>query len=75
MARSLPDRVGRSVPVDVATLRTTNDTSPKDMLAALFPFGDVLLLGVLIRFFIARGLRNAAFWQISASLCSKRSGT
>lgn len=36
--------------------------------ASLLPFGDVLLLSVLIRFFTSRGLRNAAFWQISASL-------
>ncbi|WP_430782103.1 diguanylate cyclase domain-containing protein [Actinoplanes sp. G11-F43] len=39
-----------------------------DVYAALFPFGDVLLLGVLIRFFTSMGQRNAAFWQISASL-------
>jgi diguanylate cyclase (GGDEF)-like protein len=37
-------------------------------LAALFPFGDVLLISVLVRFFTSRGLRNAAFWQISVSL-------
>ena len=41
---------------------------PGSMFALLFPFGDVLLLGVLIRFFTSRGLRNAAIWQISASL-------
>ncbi len=41
---------------------------PGDVFAVLFPFGDVLLLGVLIRFFTFQGLRNAAFWQISASL-------
>ncbi|WP_250036334.1 GGDEF domain-containing protein [Paractinoplanes maris] len=41
---------------------------PGDALSALFPFGDVLLLGVLIRFFTSRGLRNTAFWQICVSL-------
>ncbi|SDS36646.1 diguanylate cyclase domain-containing protein [Actinoplanes derwentensis] len=39
-----------------------------DVYAALFPFGDVLLLGVLIRFFTAVGQRNAAFWQLSISI-------
>ncbi|GAA1646071.1 GGDEF domain-containing protein [Actinoplanes couchii] len=39
-----------------------------DVYAALFPFGDVLLLGVLIRFFTSIGQRNAAFWQLSVSI-------
>ncbi|HWS34238.1 MAG TPA: diguanylate cyclase [Actinoplanes sp.] len=39
-----------------------------DVYAALFPFGDVLLLGVLIRFFTSLGQRNAAFWQLSISI-------
>jgi diguanylate cyclase (GGDEF)-like protein len=44
------------------------DALPGDVFTAFFPFGDVLLLGVLIRFFTSQGLRNAAFWQISVSL-------
>lgn len=39
-----------------------------DVYAALFPFGDVLLLGVLIRFFTSVGQRNAAFWQLSIAI-------
>ncbi|GLY03938.1 GGDEF domain-containing protein [Actinoplanes sp. NBRC 101535] len=52
----------------ITPLMRVQNRLPGDVLTALFPFGDVLLLGVLIRFFTARGLRNAAFWQISASL-------
>ncbi|MCY1136925.1 GGDEF domain-containing protein [Actinoplanes sp. Pm04-4] len=52
----------------ITPLLRLNDSLPGDALSALFPFGDVLLLGVLIRFFTSKGLRNASFWQISASL-------
>jgi diguanylate cyclase (GGDEF)-like protein len=52
----------------ITPLMRIQDRLPGDLFAALFPFGDVLLLGVLIRFFTLRGLRNAAFWQISVSL-------
>ncbi|MBL7257616.1 GGDEF domain-containing protein [Paractinoplanes lichenicola] len=48
-------------------LRVSTDL-PGGPLVALFPLGDVLLLSVLVRFFTSRGLRNAAFWQISVSL-------
>ena len=52
----------------ITPLMRRNGALPGDTFAVLFPFGDVLLLGVLIRFFTARGLRNLAFWQISVSL-------
>ncbi|GAA0584763.1 hypothetical protein GCM10010172_82190 [Paractinoplanes ferrugineus] len=52
----------------VITPLTRSHTPLGQGLASLFPFGDVLLWSVLIRFFTSRGLRNAAFWQISASL-------
>ncbi|MCO8275152.1 GGDEF domain-containing protein [Actinoplanes sp. TRM 88003] len=52
----------------ITPLLRLDDLLPGDAFTALFPFGDVLLLGVLIRFFTLRGLRNAAFWQISVSL-------
>ncbi|MBB2948890.1 diguanylate cyclase (GGDEF)-like protein [Actinoplanes lutulentus] len=52
----------------ITPLMRLDDSLPGDVLSALFPFGDVLLLGVLIRFFTSRGQRNAAFWQMSASV-------
>ncbi|MBU2665049.1 GGDEF domain-containing protein [Actinoplanes bogorensis] len=52
----------------ITPLLRVRSALPGDMFVALFPFGDVLLLSVLVRFFTSRGLRNAAFWQISASL-------
>ncbi|GAA2635205.1 GGDEF domain-containing protein [Paractinoplanes durhamensis] len=52
----------------ITPLMRVRTALPGEVFAVLFPFGDVLLLGVLIRFFISRGMRNAAFWQISASL-------
>ncbi|MFC7531574.1 diguanylate cyclase domain-containing protein [Actinoplanes sp. GCM10030250] len=41
---------------------------PGGAFAMLFPFGDVMLLGVLFRYFTSRGPRNATFWQISVSV-------
>lgn len=52
----------------ITPLMRAHTTMLSEVFAVLFPFGDVLLLAVLIRFFTFRGLRNAAFWQISASL-------
>ncbi|WP_433832790.1 diguanylate cyclase domain-containing protein [Actinoplanes sp. CA-015351] len=53
----------------IAPLIRLGDALPgADMLTALFPFGDVLLVGVLVRFFTSRGQRNASFWQMSASV-------
>jgi diguanylate cyclase (GGDEF)-like protein len=53
----------------VVTPLVRADRQPlEDVIAMLFPFGDVLLLGVIIRFFTAQSTRNAAFWQICVSL-------
>ncbi|MGX6601310.1 diguanylate cyclase domain-containing protein [Micromonosporaceae bacterium Da 78-11] len=52
----------------ITPLKRMDVDLPGEVFAVLFPFGDVLLLGVLIRFFTSKGLRNASFWQISASL-------
>jgi diguanylate cyclase (GGDEF)-like protein len=52
----------------ITPLMRVHSTDENAVFVVLFPLGDVLLLGVLIRFFTSKGLRNAAFWQISASL-------
>ncbi|MEV6350055.1 GGDEF domain-containing protein [Actinoplanes sp. NPDC051851] len=52
----------------ITPLLRVHTTLPGDALMALFPFGDVLLAGVLVRFFTLRGLHNTAFWQISVGL-------
>ena len=58
----------------ITPLMRVRHALPGEALSALLPFGDVLLLGVLIRFFTSRGLRNAAFWQISAALLLQTAG-
>ncbi|MEU4693945.1 GGDEF domain-containing protein [Actinoplanes sp. NPDC023714] len=52
----------------ITPLMGVEDAIPGDVLSALFPFGDVLLLGVLIRFFTLQGMRNPAFWLISVAV-------
>ncbi|MCY1145760.1 GGDEF domain-containing protein [Actinoplanes sp. Pm04-4] len=52
----------------ITPIMRLNAVLPGSPRTVLLPFGDLLLLSVLIRFFISQGVHNAAFWQISVSL-------